>query len=423
MQRRLLFFFLAASCLAAAMGQGKSRLSYLAATPEWRMLDRYQHTITRAECAGLLKLFSPDSHVFDFLDFYMDRAVVYANRGKTTRLWELQFAKNAASRALWRPDFPANKARLLLGATAAKPLSGLTICLDPGHIGGKWARIEERSFAIQQNAPRVQEGDLTWTTAKLLEERLLKAGARIVWTRGEGEPATSKRPKDFLPEAVEMFAQGDPKRVASALRSSDDLRLEVLRRQHLLFYRIEEIAARAERVKTASPDLTVCLHYNAAPWRRRRPRLYSVNKTVVFVHGSYMPAELEFEDQLYLLFDKLLARNSEREIEAAEAIGKWLANIWSHPPERYDDKDGIHPASSNPYVWSRNLLANRLYPGPVVFVEGPYMNDQTTYYRLLKGDYLGERVIEGKLYRSIFREYADIIAGALIEYFSRGLFD
>src|SRR5262249_61869824 len=48
-----------------------------------------------------------------------------------------------------------------------KPLSGLKIALDPGHLGGKWAKMEERWFQVGETKP-VQEGDLTMLVAHML---------------------------------------------------------------------------------------------------------------------------------------------------------------------------------------------------------------------------------------------------------------
>jgi N-acetylmuramoyl-L-alanine amidase len=46
-----------------------------------------------------------------------------------------------------------------------KPLNGLRVAIDPGHIGGPWAQMEERSTRYHGSAP-VQEGDLNLITAR-----------------------------------------------------------------------------------------------------------------------------------------------------------------------------------------------------------------------------------------------------------------
>jgi len=42
-----------------------------------------------------------------------------------------------------------------------------------------------------------------------------------------------------------------------------------------------------------------------------------------------------------------------------------------------------------------------------------YMNNRIVYQRLQLGDYDGEQVVDGKSYRSIFREYADAVLAGL----------
>jgi len=55
---------------------------------------------------------------------------------------------------LWRP------AKSLAPQKPDKPLSGLRIALDPGHLGGEWRRWKSAGFKSGGSAP-VQEGDLT----------------------------------------------------------------------------------------------------------------------------------------------------------------------------------------------------------------------------------------------------------------------
>jgi hypothetical protein len=73
--------------------------------------------------------------------------------------------------------------------------------------------------------------------------------------------------------------------------------------------------------------------------------------------------------------------------------------------------------NDNPYVWARNLLANRLYRCPVVFLEPYVMNNREVWERVQAGDYDGERVVAGSLRASIFREYSEGVAEGFAQYF------
>jgi hypothetical protein len=90
------------------------------------------------------------------------------------------------------------------------------------------------------------------------------------------------------------------------------------------------------------------------------------------------------------------------------------------PPYRYPAGSGtVLAVPGQPYVWARNLLANRLYECPVVFLEPYVMNSRTDFARLVAGDYDGLREINGQPRRSIFREYADALAAGLNRHFTR----
>ena len=71
-----------------------------------------------------------------------------------------------------------------------------------------------------------------------------------------------------------------------------------------------------------------------------------------------------------------------------------------------------------PALWTRNLLANRLYQCPVLFCEPYVMNNEEVYNRVQAGDYDGEREVAGKLRKSIYREYRDAVVKGLVNYYS-----
>ena len=81
------------------------------------------------------------------------------------------------------------------------PSPGSASRSDPGHLGGRWARMEERWFRIGDSAP-VMEGELTLQVARLVAERLLALGAeRADLVRETTEPTTPLRPSDLVDQA------------------------------------------------------------------------------------------------------------------------------------------------------------------------------------------------------------------------------
>jgi hypothetical protein len=75
--------------------------------------------------------------------------------------------------------------------------------------------------------------------------------------------------------------------------------------------------------------------------------------------------------------------------------------------------------NANPYVWARNLLANRLFACPVVYIEPYVMNSRFVFERIQAGDYEGVRHFGGTMRKSIYREYADAVAEGIVAYYSR----
>ena len=77
------------------------------------------------------------------------------------------------------------------------------------------------------------------------------------------------------------------------------------------------------------------------------------------------------------------------------------------------------PLPENPFVWARNLMANRLYRCPVVYCEPYVMNNREVYDRIAAGDYPGVKLVAGQMRKSLFREYADAVADGLRTHFAK----
>jgi N-acetylmuramoyl-L-alanine amidase len=374
--------------------------------PEWRLLEGYQGTLSQEEFKERLqRIFDPRGALGAYLEMSESEVVVFRDGEKTQPLFRLRFAE------------PTSKPRAELApfalADPTKPLLGKVICLDPGHIGGDWADIEERTFRIGRDRP-VVEGELNLQTCRLLAERLSEAGAKVVWTHEGFAPTTEVRPADLYPEAIEYLLKDPANRRLPRFSMNGLIRWNA----ELLFYRSAEIQARARRVnEELRPDFTLCLHYNAAPWGSPgRASLTSVSRLVLFSHGSYTASELAYDDQKFNLFRKLLENSTPSELAIGGAIGQQFKEKWGVPPESYAGSEYAHASGVSPYVWHRNLIANRLFRGPVIFVEGPYMNDRTTYGWIQAGAYEGSRKVGRVERQNIFREYADRVADGVLQW-------
>jgi N-acetylmuramoyl-L-alanine amidase len=412
--------FLFTAIFAAGL-QAAENINILGNKPRWDVLELYQQTITHDEFAHLINdVYGTHGFAPDLIEIEDDAARILMNR-EAQKFFTLRFAASESDRKpvprLWRP------AKALSRTKRGKPLSGLKIALDPGHLGGEWAKMEERWFQVDDSKP-VQEGDLTLRVARLLATRLRELGAKVSFVRSTGEPTTGKRPGDFRELARKILIKnGVPKPRADVLDPNDPAKEQTIRWQsEILFYRYSEIRRRAALVNfKLHPDLVVCLHFNAEGWGDpTNPMLTDTNHLHLLVNGSYLAEELEFDDERFEMIRRLLSRAYDEELPLADTIALAMARETTLPPYVYPTTNSTTKVGTSGYIFARNLLATRLYRCPVVYCEPYVMNSNDVLARIQAGDYEGTRDINGVEQKSIFREYADSVADGLVEYYTKG---
>jgi hypothetical protein len=420
--RTIFFLTLLAGALPAPRGEA-ANLSALAAEPDWRNLDAFQGTITREEFSRLLtQVYAPRGGWQPYIRIDPGAAVIRKSNIPLDDLFTLRFAANGVAPArsqppeYWRPRGAISP----LMPPAAQPLAGVKIALDPGHLGGRWAHLEERWFQIGQ-APPVAEGDMTLAVARLLAVRLRALGAQTTLLRTGDEPATRLRPYDLLEDAAREFrAAGIAAPRATNNGAADpDRQLSLPWMSEALFTRAE-IRARGDRVNGAvHPDLVVCLHFNAEAWGDpAHPALVDKNHLHLLINGCYEPDELAKDDVRFELLTKLLNGSHAEELAIADSVAPVLARATGLPPYVYKGKNALCPGP-DPYVWERNLLATRIDQCPVLYIEPYVMNSPGVFARIQAGDYAGSRETDGVARPSIFREYADAVAAGLAGYYKQ----
>ena len=389
----------------------------------WFSLDLYQGTITRTEFEQKLHtLFDPFNAFAPYLDINDSRVVVYSSpTNHTTPQFVLNFATPGKPVDAIRWFRTPEEFRAGIHAPN-KPLDGLRIAIDPGHIGGPWAQIEERSTRYNGSAP-VQEGDLNLITARILKQQLTDMGASVYVVRDSTEPVTPYRPNDFNEEARELLIAHAKNQANLRALPPDHLNLlfgsRLTELSEFLFYRCSEIIERGNRIRNNFvPDITVTLYIDATP-RSSHSRLTDVNQNIFFVGGSYTKTEMQDPDMQRRCVYKICEGGAAIESEVANDISLIFAQRTGLRPVEYGDSATTRQIlPDNQYVVARNLAANREYDGPVVCTEPYFMNNRVVYQRLLAGDYDGTRTFNDKPYTSIFREYADCVAQGLVKAYS-----
>ncbi len=387
-------------------------LSPLAVPPDWSQLDRFHGTMTRDELIFLLdEVYTQNRAYRRFITVGERSASIRTAREDPERRYFLQLALAGTGNQPKKASGPGSRP----AAAAGLALDKTTIAIDPGHIGGPFAQTEWRWFRIGESKP-VAEGDMTLMVARLLADRLREHGARVELVRSDARPVAAIDPDRLAVIARRaLVAQGKLHQGLSDAEKREAIRDESAR----LAYRSAEIRARALRVNgDIEPDLTVCLHFNAEPWDDpARPSLTDKNHAHLIVNGSYTADELLRDDVRFEMMHKLLSRVHRKELAISRQVARTLAEATGLPGESYPESESARPMSDDGYIWARNLLANRIYRGPVLYLEPYVLNNRDVFARVQKGDYPGRELVAGVRRRSIYREYADAVTRGIVAYY------
>lgn len=393
------------------------KLSSLGSLPNWKELEAYAGSMTREEFQKVWKeLFSETNALPPPFEITEEALLVPTGQDALPKM-------KIAFRAAGQTSSPVAKSWHRAGDLPplnGRPLlSDLHIALDPGHIGGSWAIMEERFLSFKPGES-IREGDLSLLTAKILKERLMALGAIVSLVRENNDPVTTKRPADLEKDARQILVDaGFPNPVPTYQGVTGDAKLLTVQWQsEKLFYRVSEIHARGERVNAQiKPDLVVCLHFNAESWGdSTAPQFSPQNHLHVLVNGCYSNAELMQQDVRFEMLARLFGRVHEEELPLAKAIAESTARSTELPAYVYTTPNA-RKLAYNPYVYARNLLANRLYRCPVIYLEPYVMNHEETYRRLIAEHYLGRTLIGGKLVTSAIEDYVRGVVDGLVNYY------
>ena len=262
---------------------------------------------------------------------------------------------------------------------------------------------------------------MTLAVAKLVAAQISALGAEVSLVRSDAVPSSPftvdalrvAARKEFALLGVTNFRENydgprDPLKAGTVQWEAEKL-----------FYRVAEIRERARKVnEKLKPDLALCIHFNAEQWRDpENPVFTERNDLHVLVSGCFSAGELRHDDERLDMLARLLSRSHAEELAAAAPMARALADATGLPPFSYATGNAVRVGTGD-FLWARNLLANRLFECPVVYLEPYCMNNAETYERIQAGDFEGEREVAGKMRRSIFREYADAVVAGLRAYYS-----
>lgn len=317
-----------------------------------------------------------------------------------------------SSKTWWRSPEAIRTGR----GASDKPLSGLHVALDPGHVGGDWAVVEGRHFKIAQDDFPVREGELVLEVAQRVKAELVELGAKVTLLREDNAPINPKAPTDYYKAASQRVDFPEKVTWASLLEYS----MAIERIMNHMAAVSGELIERARQVnETIKPDALLSLHINAAPWPvgvdgQPEYKLVDSNHTHVLIFGCLSDRELSSPEQRKQLAVKSANGSALPERELGEALGVLLGRATALPPSNYSGKNAVRLKGHTPYLWARNLLLLRSAECPTVLLEPYIANSKGTYPRIqqaLKNRRLAKPLAED----DILVEYADAVVAALLE--------
>lgn len=384
----------------------RPKLSTLAINPNWDNLKYYQETISKKKFLQEIQSVYSEGESWKLAAKINNNYVDLKTKGNnSTRIFFSKKNSNLKAPRFWRK---ADELPKLIRSTN-KPLSNISIAIDPGHIGGEWAKMEGRWYQINNSGIEIKEGELTLEVAKKLKQKLEKLGAKVELVRSEKRPVNQLSPIDFISLAKEILKS----------KGMDSNEKNIKRESEILFYRSHEIRRRAFTVnKKIKPDIVICVHFNAESWGNPySPILTKKNHLHLLINGNYSRSEFRLEDNRYHLFIRLFQGIHSEEFKISKAVAQSMAKETGLPPYKYKTSNAKLLDTNEPYIYARNLLANRIYHCPVIFLEPYVMNNKEFYDRVKLGSYSGFKTINGEKRKSLMDEYTDGVVNGLKKYY------
>ena len=294
----------------------------------------------------------------------------------------------------------SNSSKDTANPSAEKPLKGLRIALDPGHIAGdletakmekKWVEMKANPLrGIKENIQLI-EGELTLATAKILKKKLEFQGATVMLTRDK--PNISAFGIDFRKWKDSLFhksldsayARGDVsfEEKTFLLKRANDM--EIFRR----FFVSEELKERARKINAFHPDLTLIIHYNVDETNQNWNKPTRKDFVMTFVGGSFAKDELDDSESRVEFLRLLLTDDLERSIEFSKSIVNSLSEKLE-VPAALDScaiylRDNCITTGVNG-VFCRNLTLTRTVKGTLCYGESLYQDNINECKLLSKKD-------------------------------------
>jgi len=313
---------------------------------------------------------------------------------------------------------------------ADKPLMGLRVALDPGHVAGSLeeAELEGKYIKVRKGAQQLDinfwEADLTLATALMIQRELANKGAEVMLTRqlpgysSMGIPYSEWKRRQMKKDLEAELRAGRitlEEKIYFQRRATDR---DLFRR----FFNQLDLRNRAKLVNAFKPHIVLIIHYNVDKdnWEKRDAEGYfqpgNANYCMAFVPGGIMSKELSTpEDRMYLLY-ALLTQNIQK--------SRTLASDFIEASVKHTQVEIVSPISGPDYlqaacratpeagVYARNLALTRMITRPLCYGESLCQDHWKEIQELSKA----EIEIQGLTVSRRIQEVADAYVETVLNY-------
>lgn len=273
------------------------------------------------------------------------------------------------------------------------PLKGFRIAIDPGHIGGEFAYLEEKYIQMPANPAKnihedlaFSEGDLTLQTAKKLAQHFEALGAKVLLTKSNPGELVYKKPFDqWLQENFEDAVEQMVTMNADVNKQSQE-RLwwkekasapQIFR----MTYNFLDVERRAELINAFKPHLTISCHYNLGGIYDKEGRTPGVDfdYSLFFVPGAFKKGGLKHEvfakkslkdpRSRYEFVRFLVTDDLEESIDLAKIALDYTKKILKNPTGDDCSYLKVLCIQNQPGIYHYNLTLPKLVHSPILYGE------------------------------------------------------
>jgi len=336
-------------------------------------------------------------------------------------------------------DGPLKRFAATVHPNDPRPLKGLRIALDPGHMGGDTWDQRTGKYITDHKGHTLSEGVLNLQTSLLLKQRFEKLGATVLITHETLAPveknitwenlniatfAKQKLREETLDHWFQSLLQVAPP--GPALFSAFDMSKQV---QHInaeimrweYFILRADLQARAKVIEQFHPHITLIIHYDVGPTAPKDSHGLSIkhfDAAKAYVPGSYIWNELSSrEDRRNFLHHLTDPYAWEGSVALSQKIVQSLTrHLGVSRDSGIDSRALSNTVNLGPGVLARNLALNSKLFGVMSYVECLFYNDPIEFQKLIPHDFTMQIDSQTTYYSSRLVEVADALEKATVEF-------